>query len=71
MIKLQLHIHMDCNGNIKEIYRFCNINRPTCDGCGFQKFCDRIGIVRFSENEVKTMHENMSKTHRNGCRDEF
>jgi len=42
MIRLQLHVHMDCDGNIKGIYRFCNVNRPTCDGCKFQKFCDRI-----------------------------
>jgi len=42
MLKVDFVVDFDKNGNIKKVRRICKIPRPSCEGCKFKKWCDRI-----------------------------
>ena len=42
MLKVDVRVTFDKEGNVTNIQRFCKIPRPSCVGCKFKPWCDRI-----------------------------
>ena len=56
MLKVHFIVHFDKEGKILFIGRKCNVSRPTCMGCKFKEWCDRVidGIMEKRINKDKT-----------------
>ena len=42
MLKVKFVVEFDENGRITSISRDCQIPRPSCNGCKYQKWCEAI-----------------------------
>ena len=42
MLKVRFVVEFDKDGKITQILRYCDVSRPTCEGCRFEEWCDRV-----------------------------
>ena len=42
MLKVNYEVEFDKDGRIKSVSRNCPLSRPYCEGCEFEKWCDRV-----------------------------